>query len=73
MILTSLRNFEKTATNHEQPEYLYVSKARNGSAIFRANEGYGLMAVVQEMNLQDLNYDFSSPQQHCVDYIQVHR
>jgi len=69
MILTSLRTFEKTLV--QQPEPLYLSKMKNGTAILRSEEGYGLMAVVQEMNLLNRVTTDSSLPQNCVDYVQV--
>ncbi|XP_021955151.1 uncharacterized protein LOC110851605 [Folsomia candida] len=48
MLITSLRLFEQTSDS------FYVFRAKNGSIILKADSGFGIMAVVQEMNLQDI-------------------
>jgi hypothetical protein len=60
MLITSLRNFEPGSND------LLVFRKRNGSVIVKAREGFGIMAVVQEMNLQEVLEPHG-----CFDYIQL--
>lgn len=61
MLITSLRLFEQTSDS------FYVFRAKNGSIILKADSGFGIMAVVQEMNLQDIINPIG-----CLDSIKVH-